>query len=141
MPRDLSLSSSGDLLQTFAPELTAALRPTATQRVSLPDTRLPLTSTAPFAALPLPNLTSSALEIVVNFTAAAVGGGGGVSFGILFHVDTSAPFDPATTHRTAVGVSADCRGARGTRTMAGAGRAGLLTLDRKSTRLNSSHRL
>lgn len=133
LPRDVSLSPSGDLLQEFSPELAAALRPSATQHAALPAMRLALSSATPFAVLALPNVSSPAAEVVATFTASNVGGGGGISFGILFHVDSDAPFDPASTRRTAVSVAADCAGSRGTRATAGGGRAGLLTLNRMLT--------
>ena len=118
LPRDISLGPRGDLYQQFVPEL-LALRAGATAHVFQPALSVPVNGDPIVLAV-----SSNQLEVVANFSLASPGGG--VSFGVFLHMD---PSYSATSARTAVGVRADCAGARGTRSGAG-DKAALLFFDR-----------
>ena len=121
LPRDISLGPRGDLHQTFVPEL-LALRAGATSHVLQPALSVPVGGAPVVLAI-----SSNQLEVVANFSLTSPGGG--VSFGIFLHLD---PALSPSSARTAVGVTADCAGTRGTRSGAGA-KAALLFLDRSRT--------
>ena len=121
LPRDISLGPRGDLYQQFVPEL-LVLRAGATSHVLQPALSLPVNGEPAVLAL-----SSSQLEIVANFSIASPGGG--IAFGVYLHMD---PAFSAGSARTAVGVRADCAGARGTRSGAGA-KAALLFFNRSLT--------
>ena len=121
LPRDISLGPRGDLFQAFVPEL-LALRAGATSHVLQPGLSLPVNGAPAVLAL-----SSNQVEIVANFSLASPGGG--VSFGVFLHMD---PTFTTSSARTAVGIRADCAGARGTRSGAG-DKAALLFFDRTLT--------